>query len=191
MISVLYPVIRPVPPDIRHLTGRERVLSLSRFARTCAEQSARRSGFGAPVFEKDENGAPLPHNGIYWSVSHKPEMAAGVVSTAPVGIDIEKICPVTPALFRRIITAPEAALFGRESTDRIFVKGFTAKEAVLKCLGIGLTGMGRVRIARVTSADTLEIESGDRRFPVRFFGHGDHMTAVVSNDRSVCWRLQS
>jgi len=57
---------------------------------------------------------------------------AGVVSKAPVGIDIEKIKPISDSLFNRIVDVEELKCFDDESKQVIFFRSFTAKEAVLK-----------------------------------------------------------
>ena len=91
--------------------------------------------------EKDKNGAPLPSKGTYWSLTHKSANVAAVVAPRPVGIDIEVLRPCNPNLYQRIASAEEWDLAATVS-DKNFFRYWTAKEAVLKAVGKGLTRTG-------------------------------------------------
>jgi 4'-phosphopantetheinyl transferase len=99
-MTVIYPVLMPVSVSGRALAGKERVAHLSALARRALSLSANKSGVSLDRLDKDEGGAPLPFEGVYWSVSHKETFVAGVAAPAPVGIDIERIRPCSDALFR-------------------------------------------------------------------------------------------
>ncbi|MBU4101004.1 MAG: hypothetical protein KKH20_06460 [Proteobacteria bacterium] len=92
-METIYPVILAVPEEIRQLTGKNRVLNLSKHARQALEISAQKSCIHLSDLLKDKNGAPLPFNGNYWSLTHKPDYVGGVVASTRIGIDIEKIRP--------------------------------------------------------------------------------------------------
>ena len=120
-MKYLYPVIMTVPAAVSGLRRAERQRALSRFAREPLTVSADKAGLTLPaLLEKDRRGAPLPADGLWWSVTHKPEFAGGIVSTEKTGIDIEKIAPYSPALMKKIVSPEEARLFDADSTDILF-----------------------------------------------------------------------
>ena len=83
---VLYPVVLSVSDKHRNLERKEQVRFLSRHARRALQISADRTGVTLGVLLKNESGMPLPFNGINWSITHKPEYVAGVVSNHKIGI---------------------------------------------------------------------------------------------------------
>jgi 4'-phosphopantetheinyl transferase len=135
--DMLYPVILPVSPEDRRLAGADRVRSLSRIARRALAVCAEKSGLKIGEFIKNADGVPMPDNGVYWSVTHKPEYVAGILGLSPVGIDLEKIRPIHQGLFHRVADDEQWALDDSEPLIRFF-RFWTAKEAVLKACGIGL-----------------------------------------------------
>ena len=60
--------------------------------------------------KQDENGAPLPSDDVYWSITHKTQYVGGVVAPAPIGIDIERIRECAPGLFAKTAGEREWAL---------------------------------------------------------------------------------
>ena len=88
--QTVYPVIMAVAETVKDLTPKERVKFLSRQARRALEISAEKSRVRLGKLEQDERNAPLPFDGIYWSITHKTEYVGGVIAPYPVGIDIEK-----------------------------------------------------------------------------------------------------
>ena len=99
--STIYPVILPVPDNRKALVGREKVDFLSAFARQAIKISASKRGVVLGALLKDENGAPVPTNGYYWSISHKSEYVAGVVAPHRIGVDVEKLRPCSDGLFKK------------------------------------------------------------------------------------------
>jgi len=140
--DIIFPVILKVPDEKRGLSGRESVRFLSQYARQAVMACAEKTGIEFSVFEKDSDGVPLPSNGVYWSLSHKPEYVAGVISDDRVGIDIEPIRPVEASLINRILDSKEQQTAGRIS-DEMFFRCWTAKESVLKAVGAGLKGLSQ------------------------------------------------
>ncbi len=90
------------------------------------------------VIKTAENGKPyacdLP---VHFSISHAGDYAVCAVSDTPVGIDVERIRPVDPAVFRQVCTGDalktEETVIRDESALRLFFEEWTRREAVFKC----------------------------------------------------------
>lgn len=186
--TYLYPVIFSVPMTHRNLKGRDKVVYLSRFARQALRASAQKSGLILENPAKDTDGVPLPDNGVYWSVSHKQAYVAGVVSTAPVAIDIEKIRPCSEALFNRIADKIEWNLAEDDPTTNFF-RFWTAKETVLKATGDGIRGLSRCRIAEIIDNTQLIVSYDSREWVIEHHFFDQHIAAVVQDGRSVEWTV--
>ncbi len=81
-----------------------------------------------------ENGKPhLVGSDLFFSLSHSEEGVAAVVSGTPVGIDIEKIKPVTDKLINYVCNENEREYIesGNDKEYRFFAV-WTAKEAFFK-----------------------------------------------------------
>jgi 4'-phosphopantetheinyl transferase len=176
--KTVYAVLLPVPADKRGLTGREKVAYLSEHAREALTLSAHETGIVLGALEKDEQGAPLPSNGYYWSLAHKSDYVAAVAADVPIGIDIEKVRAVTPGLYRKIATKEEWQL-GREDREDLFFRYWTAKESVLKVAGTGIRELAFCRITRVVDEQTIRIDFKGKPFQVQHFFHDGHVIAVV------------
>ncbi len=103
----LYPVLLVVPETPSRLKGPEKVSFLRNQARQALAISAQKSGLFLKSLDQAENGAPLPSDGVYWSLSHKESVVCAVAASMPVGIDVERIRPRSEALFKRIADARE------------------------------------------------------------------------------------
>lgn len=83
--------------------------------------------------------------GIHFNVSHSGHVALIALSPrAPVGVDVELLEPVVDAdtLTESHFTADERRTFANTpvaARDRVFLQGWTRKEACLKAVGVGLT----------------------------------------------------
>lgn len=92
---------------------------------------------GAPYVERD--GRPLD---LSLSISHRGELGLAAVTRAPgtvVGADLEEVLPRELALVRQFFTDAEADAVARaERPDLVINRIWSAKEAVLKVLGVGL-----------------------------------------------------
>lgn len=89
-------------------------------------------GFDAAILP-DDRGAPVLPAGYVGSISHKGELAAGLVARddgARIGVDLEVAAPSRQAIERRILTPREqAAISGRQIT-----LAFAIKEAIYKAI---------------------------------------------------------
>ena len=156
-LAASYPVLLPVDVDKRTLVGRAKVAHLSACAREALALSAQRTGITLGVLEKNDNGAPLPSNGYYWSLAHKSDYVTAVAADVPIGIDIEKARTVTPGLYQKIATEEEWRL-GSESREHLFFRYWTAKEAVLKVAGTGIRELAYCRITRVVDEQFILLD---------------------------------
>ena len=174
----LYPVVRAVPPAGRNLSGKAQVDFLRRYARQAVAHSARSLDLSIDVFNTDEKGAPLPADGVYWSLSHKPDYVAGIAARHPTGIDIEKIRPVGRRLFAKVIDESERKLLDGDP-NFLFFRFWTAKEVVLKRMGIGLAGLSKCRVHAVTDDRRLIVTYEKERFEVAQTFFDGHVAAVL------------
>jgi len=171
------------------LPGKEKSVALSRLARECVAASALKSNLPVKIFETDESGVPLPSNGVFWSLSHKPGYVAGVASVKEVGIDIEKLKPVSHALFRRIVDETEALRFPARDRVHVFFRVFTAKEAVLKKAGIGMRGLSKAKIHGVLDDRNLLVRYGDKKYRVEHFYFDGYLASVTKDNLDIEWRF--
>ena len=187
---IIYPVILAVPETDQHLKPKERVEYLSRHARKALNISAEKSGVVVKTLLKDEQGAPLPFDGNYWSVTHKPAYVGGVIASERMGIDIEKIRPCSPALFKKTAGDSEWHL-SNEDEFKLFFRYWTSKESVLKASGEGIRDLSRCRIARIIDERHLIIDYRDKTWLIEHFFFDDHIASVVKYDFDIQWTLLS
>ena len=93
----------------------------------------------------DGLGRPFLEGGPQVSLSHTDRAAAAAVSTAgPVGVDLERLCPVRPRLAGRVMSPGEYAWYcARGECAEDFFTLWTLKESYYKYLGTGLPGYPR------------------------------------------------
>jgi 4'-phosphopantetheinyl transferase len=165
---IIYPVILAVPDKEQQLKGREKVSFLSKHARKALEISAKKSHVKLRNPKKDENGVPLPFNGHYWSLTHKSKYVAGVIASAPIGIDIEKIRSCSKALFRKTACDSEWEL---SDTDPfvLFYRFWTSKESVLKASGTGIRDLSKCRIISIIDDNHLVIDYRNQEWFLEHF----------------------
>ena len=139
--------------------------------------------------EKDERGQPQPCNGVFWSVSHKKEYAAGLVSKSDAGIDLEKIKDVSVPLFKRIVGEREKQCFKENDCNIIFFRCFTAKEAVLKAVGVGLVGLSHINVIKVENAENILLRYKNIEYQVEHVFFDKHIASVVKDNYKVNWQI--
>ena len=189
--TTIHPVIMAVPEHERSLKGREKVAVLRRVAREALHLSARYSGVTLGTLEKAENGAPLPSNGIHWSLTHKEHYVAAVTATHPIGIDIERDRPVSEGLYKRLADSDEWEL-APAVTQGLFYRYWTAKEAVLKAVGKGLAGLTHCRIAEILDDDRLELRYEQSIWRVtQLRTVENHLVAVTTDDADIEWHIET
>lgn len=99
---------------------------------------------GDVEFELAAAGKPRLAGGeLGFNLSHSGEVVVAAVSRVEVGVDVERIRPVTnfDALARRILSGREKVLFDQITEDQQlehFFRLWTRKEATVKLTGLGL-----------------------------------------------------
>lgn len=88
-------------------------------------------------WRKDGNGKPICENG-YLSIAHSGDYAVAVHSDRPIGIDIEKRRPLSPAVAKRIGDGGDP------------LTAWVKKEALGKALGVGVYRVLKEPLDRLT-----------------------------------------
>ncbi len=184
----LHPVILPISLEDQRLRGRARVLAQSRRAREALALSCEASGVVPGPLTTDVCGAPIPFGDTHWSLSHKSRFVAAVVGQTSIGIDIEEIKPRSEALYGAIAGAEEWALADRNWET--FFRYWTAKEAVLKTAGVGISRLRQARIHALLGTDELIVDYGAHLWPVTHVRFQDHIVALMRGDAEVAWELR-
>lgn len=79
-------------------------------------------------------------DGFFFNLSHAGDYAMLAVSDAEVGCDIERIRPVDPGLFARVLTEHEHSVLTaapKEEREALFFRYWVLKESCMKALGKG------------------------------------------------------
>jgi 4'-phosphopantetheinyl transferase len=180
-------VIFETPPSIRSLIGREKSESLSTYARSALFKSAELSGVTLGPLEKGDRGEPIPANGSYWTLSHTTDLVAGVVAPFAVGIDIEKIAPVSQAL-RAKLAGPREWALANDNGDNTFCRIWTAKEAVLKAVGAGLGGLSRCSVVEIADEHHTRLEYEAKNWIVsHYFDITGYIASITVPADAVNW----
>lgn len=187
----LFPVIFPVPPPPPSISGREKVVWIRDASREALRVCAHLSRINLKKLKKSSLGAPLPFDGIYWSVSHKPLFAAAVLGKYPMGIDIEEVKSPSDAVVRKVISVEEKSLCEEKERHDYFFRVWTAKEAVLKAEGVGLKGLSKCRIVQVPDKTTMLLNYQEKPYRVIQISIKRHIVSVVTNGEPVEWVFPS
>jgi len=182
----LFPVVMPLSEAGHNLSGKEQATRLSRLAREALRVSAERSHVRLGELLAGENGRPCPVSGNHWSVSHKPQCVAAVVSKERVGIDVEEIRPRSASLFDYVATEEEWRL--QDKSWDTFFRYWTAKEATLKAVRVGIAGgLKNCRTISVPDENHIVLEYQGASFLVEQLRYKDHLVAVVKGDNQIEW----
>lgn len=186
---MLNPVVMPVPAADSCITGIEKTQIRSIAARKALKISANLQGLLLGAVEKEKNGAPRPNNGIYWSLSHSDEYVAAVTAPEPIGIDIEKTVPCPRSLPLQIADREEWALAPSLSTH-IFYCYWTAKEAVLKAVNIGLSGLSDCKIVEAASPGLMKVRYKSEIWMVTNYSEiPQHVVSVTNVSLPLKWHI--
>jgi 4'-phosphopantetheinyl transferase len=187
-MKAIYPLIMAVSEADRQLRGRDKVLQLSSLARQAVQLSAGQSGIKLGELMKSQEGAPLPVGGYFWSIAHKTDYVVGVVADFPIGMDVEKIRPCAPGLYR--MTADDAEWkLGESVSDLLFFRYWTAKESVLKSVGIGLKALSQCRIIEIVDDHHLMLSYKQQEFHVEHYYFNGHIAAILAHP-AIKWVVQ-
>jgi len=181
----LFPVVMPVIEVVHKPSGQDKVDHLSRSAREALKLSAEKSGVRLGELRKDEKGVPCPVNGNYWSLSHKSKYVAAVVSNGKVGIDIEEMKPRDELLFAHVASDEEWKL--KEKSWDTFFRYWTAKEAALKVIGIGISWLKTCRIISVPDENHIVLDYKGQVFLVEQLRYQNHIVSVLKNNNQIEW----
>lgn len=193
--TALYPVIMKLPSFLPGMSGSEKKKELSKFARHALKLSAERSNVTPRIPEKDRNRVPQPTDGLYWSVSHSSQCVAAVVAPYAVGIDIEQIRDVSTLLKEQIASEAEWDLTP-ENDPTLFFRYWTAKEAVLKAAGHGLSGLAHCAVTQIIDDVQIRLTYHDTSWLVlqheipgnKRMGQPSYIAAVTSGGHDIAWQ---
>ena len=185
-----------MPEEIKVLKGNAKVKALSLFARKSAKASSLKAKLDINIFKKNDSGIPAASNNIYWSVSHKLDFVAGIVSKQKVGIDVEcikkekQVKQISDNLFDRIVDHDEQLVFKGYDRHISFFRAFTAKEAVLKLTGDGIKGLSKAKIKNIINDKDLLVQYLNKKYLVENFYFDNYLAAVTKDEFNVKWTLE-
>ena len=187
----IHPVILAVPEEVGDFKPRDRIKFLSRHARLALKLSAQKSKMQLDELKQAENGAPLPFNDIYWSITHKTQYVGGVVAPTPIGIDIERIRECSRGLFAKTAGDREWALGEAEKNSLLtFFRYWTAKEALVKTSGSGLKDLLKCQVTRIIDDRHLKIRYSDREWLIENFYFDQHIASITQDAYQIEWTLE-
>ena len=102
----------------------------------------------APILHYSPLGQPFLVNypDIHISISHCKTAVAVALDSQPIGVDVEHIRPYNAALMQRSFSIEEQQEIATSpDPDSTFTRLWTRKEAYLKRLGTGITGMDNLQ----------------------------------------------
>ncbi|HIF41714.1 MAG TPA: 4'-phosphopantetheinyl transferase superfamily protein [Planctomycetes bacterium] len=196
-----YVALLPTPDQEPSLPARERVAAQSAAAR-CALALAAQSAECPEMEFLKHDGVPQPWNGWHWSISHDGTWVLGALARAPLGVDLERVTLRRAALRAAVLDEHERALLG-EVNALGFTRLWTAKEAVLKAAGVGLTRLSHCRLSAPPPTDLpqageptgppLGMHLDGQPTPVLQFRWHDHVLAihVRGGEERLTWVLPS
>ena len=175
---------RPTAPR-----GRAGVEEARRLGRAALEESARVSGFelpaGTPPFPRDAERAPLPiqrtdgHGPLYWSTTNTTGLVVALVAPVPVGVDAEWLGRPRSEAVVAYVPEGERQRTGLATPLAAFAI-WSAREAVVKCAGIGMAAMGDVALVDAPSAGPWSMRLGSALYHVRQLRDERHVVSVAA-----------
>ncbi len=185
----LYPVVLSIDErQVKELSGAQKVNFLRKTTRQALKLSAEKSNLILGPLEKDEKGAPIPVDGIYWSLSHKTACVAAVVSKHIVGIDVEELNPRNSSiLFDYTATKQEWALCAPSPNWEFFYRFWTAKEAAIKATGQGLKDLKKCKIIAIPDENHIMLEYQDNLWAIEQFRYKNHIISLTTQNDTIVW----
>ncbi|MFT4286062.1 4'-phosphopantetheinyl transferase family protein [Nocardioides sp.] len=123
-----------------------------------------------PDCERTDHGRPaIAGTGLHVSLSHTRGWVAAAAAERPVGIDVERIRPVSPGVVARMLTESEQEWLWRQpDADRAFTRLWVRKEALVKAGAGRLADAGRLDVlaggepaVRIADRELVEWTDGD------------------------------
>ena len=180
----IYPVILPILNN--KVSGKESINRQRKTALDALNISAKKNNILLGELKKAENGAPLPFEGNYWSISHKPSCVAAVISKKCIGIDIEQIKERPASIMDYVISQEEWDLIG-EKIWKNFYRIWTAKEASLKLTGVGISDLSKCRAKYIPDDYHIELLYKSNIIEVEQFYYNNHIISVIKNGLELEW----
>lgn len=107
-------------------------------------------------------GKPYIKEGPCFSISHCKNALAVVIDDRPIGIDIETIRPLRPALVERTMNMNEQNLIACDPDPaRAFIRLWTRKEALLKWKGTGIVEDLQGALSEIKGCNILTRDGAD------------------------------
>lgn len=120
-----------------------------------------------------EKGKPyISGENIFFNIAHSKDLVVCAFGTSEIGVDVEKIKPLSERLLNKISLPTERA---KISAAKQIVKLWTRKEALAKCLG---TGLGENVYKTDLSEDTISLDGTVYR--LKSFEVGEYMISVCT-----------
>jgi len=189
-MSLLNPVILTVPYQLSNFSMPRRVKAISKLSRETVFISAHLSQLTIRTLNQTSSGMPEPDNNVYWSVSHKPKYVCGVVAQKIIGIDIEEIRPQQLSMYDYVASEDEWARIDGNRSKRSFFRCWTAKEAVLKAEGTGISDLLKCKVIKDSGDSEMRLHYHDRQWHVSHYYLNKHIAAIVYDEHdTIEWHL--
>ncbi|MAB78725.1 MAG: hypothetical protein CMJ89_05160 [Planctomycetes bacterium] len=139
-------------------------------------------------FPRNEEGAPLPLEGWFWSLSHTRGLVCSTLAPRPIGIDVEWLerrrWRHTRDYFEGAVPGELDCVGGTDTLDVLTL--WAAKESVLKRAGIGLSDLGRCPLVARIDDDCFLFEHRGQRVIVQRLIFGQHIIALAYGEGVPC-----
>lgn len=121
---------------------------------------------------------------IHFNISHSGCLAACAVGDAALGIDVERIRPLSDGLAKRVLSSEELEQLAKEASERrqeMFYRFWTLKESYLKARGWGLSVPLSSVSFRIGAGGEVYSEKKGWRFRQQRLG-GNYVLSVCSRE---------